>query len=187
MDGNPIVLDGALDEEVVLADPQGTAVLFRLILSPTDEIVDETVLACRVDSPALVQAVAYAYQPGDQLRVTGYLYIPQVPDYPLRLEADRIELLQEAPARSPEVVGGADEELDFLTADPADIYQRTGISIHVADCGLFERHGTYLLWHDGDVAVTSVWTRTGAWVGETDDPDRIGDLIAGYERRPADG
>lgn len=182
---DPIVLDGALDEEVVLADPQGTAAVFRLILSPTDEMVDETVLPCRVASPALVQAIAYAYQAGDQLRVTGCLHIPQTPDHPFRLEVDRIELLQEAPARSPERDGG--EELDFLTADAGDVYERTGISVHVADCGLLERHGTYLLWHDGDVAVTSVWAHTGAWVGETDDADRIGDLIADYERRPADG
>lgn len=184
---DPIVRYGALDEEVALADPQGTAVVFRLILSPTDEMVDEMVLPCRAASPALVQAVAYTYQPGDRLRVTGHLHIPQAPDHPLRLEADRIELLHEAPARSPEGAGGEEEDLDFLTAAAGDIYEQTGISVHVADCGLFERHGPYLLWHDGDVAVTSVWAHTGAWVGETDDADRIGDLIADYERRPADG
>jgi hypothetical protein len=37
-----IVLDGYLDEEVAADDTVGTRARFRLIVSPTDDLVDET-------------------------------------------------------------------------------------------------------------------------------------------------
>lgn len=184
MGADAIALDGFLDEERV-PGLHGSTARFRIVVSPTDERADEMVMPCTVTDPAIAAAVLQDLVPGDLLRVTGHVRAPRTPDEPMWLDVTTLEFLREAPAQSPE--GVDDGELDFLTADAGDIYQRTGISVHVADCGLFERHGTYLLWHDGDVAVTSVWAHTGAWVGETDDADRIGDLIADYERRPADG
>ncbi|MEU9438709.1 hypothetical protein [Streptomyces sp. NPDC048252] len=74
--GIAVTLDGFLYDEVVRGDQGETTARFRLIVSPTDEVVDEMVLPCTATTPALAGAVLHDLAPGDQLRITGYLPAP---------------------------------------------------------------------------------------------------------------
>lgn len=164
MTDEAIALDGFLDQETVPGDLHGTTARFRLIVCQTDERVDEMVLPCTAAEPLLAHAVLHDLRPGDHIRVTGYLHLPRTPDDLMWLNVTALETL--APDSTDDLAAYADRTL------PED--------------GLLERHGTYLLFHD-PIGVTTVWSQTGAWVGETEDPDAIGDLIATFEHRTTHG
>ncbi|MFI0915473.1 hypothetical protein [Streptomyces abikoensis] len=172
-----IALDGFLDEETVPGDLHGTTARFRLTLSPTDERTDETILPCTVADPMLAHAVLYDLQPGAQLRVTGYLRLPRTPDEPMGLHVDAIEVLAAAPFAGPAE--------DVLDASPAELHVMTGHVATLAEHGLIERYGPYVVYHDPEIAATSVWTATGAWVGKAEYPATVGGLIDQFERGSA--
>lgn len=168
-----ITLDGFLDEETMPGDLHGTTASFRISLSPTEERVDETVLPCRVADPVLAHAVLYELKRGDQLRVTGYLHLPQTPDDAMWLEVHAIEVL----ATSLLLDLGDEDEMDQLSGDGFQDDQAVPF---------IERYASYLVIYDPD-GPAHVWHTTGALVGETDDPATIGDLINAYEHRTAGG
>ncbi|MEV8529219.1 hypothetical protein AB0451_34610 [Streptomyces sp. NPDC052000] len=163
-----IVLDGFLDEET-LPGRDGCTARFRLTLSPTDDPVDEGMLPCTVADPELAQWALRDLIPGTHLRVTGYLHVPSAPDDHLRLHVATIEVL--APAPGTVLAAG----LEALA------------EIGLPDDGFIDRFGPYLTFHD-PVGVASVWTTTGAWVGQADyNPDTVSDVIFAFERDTAAG
>ncbi|MEU9125737.1 hypothetical protein AB0C96_38990 [Streptomyces sp. NPDC048506] len=97
MDADAIALDGFLDEETVPGDLHGSTARFRLAISPTDERTDGMILSCSVADPVLAHAVLHDLQPGDQLRVTGYLRLPRTPDDPMWLAVVQLKVLATAP------------------------------------------------------------------------------------------
>jgi hypothetical protein len=152
-----IVLDGFLDEETVPGDPHGATVRFRVIVSPTDERADEMVMPCTAGDPVMASAVLRDLRPGDQLRVTGYLRLPSTPDAPMWLAVTDLELLHPAPQPS---TGSGD-----------------------AATAVLERYGPYVTYLDNDTERVPVWTETGAWVGDADNPNDITAVIDAFERR----
>ncbi|MFE5597015.1 hypothetical protein [Streptomyces sp. NPDC056549] len=52
----PLVLDGYLDE-LPLPDDDGLTARFRVISSPTDDVTDDTVFACRTADPHIAHAL----------------------------------------------------------------------------------------------------------------------------------
>ncbi|MFE0776779.1 hypothetical protein [Streptomyces sp. NPDC058861] len=148
----PLVLDGYLDE-VPVPDDGGLIARFRVISSPTDDATDETVWACRTADPHLAHALLTLMQPGDLLRVGGYLALPGPGpggEGGPRLDVDALELLAPTPAR------------------------------HLADMVL-DRYGPYLVIFDPDTDSVPVFTETGAWVGTAEHADAVTDLIHAHE------
>ncbi|MFC8793358.1 hypothetical protein [Streptomyces cinereoruber] len=94
----PLVLAGYLDELPVPGD-DGLTARFRVISSPTDDTVDETVWACRTADPHLAHALLTLMRPGDLLRIGGHLALPGPGEGGPRLDVDALELLAPAPAR----------------------------------------------------------------------------------------
>jgi hypothetical protein len=165
MDTGAIALDGYLAEETVPGDIDFSTARFRIEISPTDERTDRMVLPCSVSDPELARFAVSHLQPGDLLRVTGFMRIPRTPDAPIWFEVLTLELLAPVPVQAPADQG------DAFTAEPT-----IGADV------LIERYGRYLLVHD-PVGVTVLWSESGSWVGETEDPGTLADLIAAFERR----
>jgi len=163
MDTGAIALDGYLVEETVPGDIDFSTARFRIEISPTDERTDQMVLPCSVNDPELARFVVSHLQPGDLLRVTGFMRLPRTPDAPIWFEVLTLELLASVPVQAPAGQG------DAFTAEPT-----IGADV------LIERYGRYLLVHD-PVGVTYVWTQTGAWVGETEDLTALADLLRAFE------
>jgi hypothetical protein len=110
--GIAVTLDGFLYDEAVRGDRCETTARFRLVVSPTDEVVDEMVVPCTATTPVLAAAVLHDLAPGDQLRITGYLCLPRTPDEPIWLDVTTLEVLWAAPLSAP-------------TRGPADLDART--------------------------------------------------------------
>lgn len=109
-----LALDGNLDDET-LPGPLGSTVRFRLVISPTEDLADETVLSCAATDPLLAAAVLHELEPGDLLRVTGYLPEPDTSIGVLCLQVLTLEVLDTAPLqglgiahRGPYRAGGGD-------------------------------------------------------------------------------
>ncbi|MFE7929867.1 hypothetical protein ACFU6S_14180 [Streptomyces sp. NPDC057456] len=117
--GIEVALDGFLDEETVPGSPDETSARFRLIVSPTDEPVDEMVMPCTATTPALAAAVLHDLVPGDQLRITGYLRLPRTPDEPMWLDVT-LDVLWAAPLSAP-TRGPADLDAQTI-ADLTDLF-----------------------------------------------------------------
>ncbi|MCY0947012.1 hypothetical protein [Streptomyces antarcticus] len=161
MDTDPIALDGFLDEETVPGDLEGSTARFRLTVSPTDERTDEMILPCSVADPVLAHSVIHDLEPGDKLRVTGYLRLPRTPDEPMWLVVSTLAVLDTAP----------------LLSDPASVAT-----------AVLERYGPYVCWFDAeDSGEVPVWTEAGVWVGHAGDPSALGELIEEFEQRQAAG
>ncbi|WP_031511067.1 hypothetical protein [Streptomyces megasporus] len=174
-----IVLDGFLDEDTAPSDVHETTARFRLIVSPSDDRADETVLACVASDPLLARAVLHELHQGDRLRVTGYLRLPRTPDQPVRLHAHRIDFLATAPLLEPTDPDGTG------AAGMPDAGEETTA---LADGGLLDRHGVYVIYRDPDTGTACAWSPAGAWVGgTTDTPAAIQALIDTYEHRTALG
>lgn len=171
---DPIALDGFLDEETV-GDQHGTTARFRLVVSPTDERVDEMLIPCSVTDPALAHSVLHELMLGDQLRVTGYLRLPRTPDDVMWLEVHTIEVLNTAPLRL------VDPDAPLPGEPPLTEELREDQAVP-----LLERCASYVVLHD-PTGLTHVWHATGACVGETDNPADITDLIDTFERRSPHG
>ncbi|MFI9297511.1 hypothetical protein [Streptomyces gardneri] len=153
----PLALDGYLDDLPVPGD-EGLTASFRVISSPTDDAMDETVWACRTADPHIAHSLLTWMRPGDLLRIGGHLVLPGPDDEGgPQLSVDTLELLLPAPTRHP-----ADMVLD--------------------------RYGPYLVVFDPGVHTVPVFTEAGTWVGTAEDPDAINDLIHAHETgSPPDG
>ncbi|MFE5513993.1 hypothetical protein ACFQ9J_26015 [Streptomyces sp. NPDC056529] len=146
----PLLLDGYLDD-LPVADDDGLIVRFRVISSPTDDVTDETVWACRTTDPHLAHELLTLMRPGDLLRIGGHLALPGPGDEGgPRLDVDVLGLLAPAPTLN-------------LTKTVLD------------------RYGSYLVIFDPDTDAVPVFTEAGAWVGLAEHPDTITDLIHAYE------
>lgn len=161
-----IVLDGYLDDVIVPGDAGCTTARFRIEVTPTED-TDQTVLPCNVNDPVLARCVVTGLRPGDLLRVTGYLRLPATPGGPVWMHVLALEV------RALEFRAA----LAAATAGQGDL---STVSATIGDDALIERYEQYLLVHD-PVGVTYVWTRTGAWVGETEDLDALADLLRAFE------
>lgn len=175
-----IVLNGYLDEEVVADDTTGTRAQFRLIVSPTDELIDEMILPCSVADPELTNAVLHELQPGDHLRVTGYLALPRIGGHPMWLQVLTLELLNTLP------LDPADDDADNQDNDAgataaADAIAPTGETL--SDIGRLERYGPYIVWTDPDLCADTVWTEAGELLGTAVFPDTATTLINTHQRR----
>jgi hypothetical protein len=176
-----IVLDGYLDEEVAADDHVGTRARFRLIVSPTDELVDEMVLPCSVADPELTAAVLHELRPGDHVRVTGYLGLPRISGHPMWLHVLTLELLGTLPLEPTDDDGDgqADDASTTAAADPVAPADGDTLS----DAGRLERFGPYIVWSDPDLCADTVWTETGELLGTAVYPDTATTLIDTHQRR----
>ncbi|MFD5516330.1 hypothetical protein [Streptomyces sp. NPDC127066] len=94
MDDPAIVLDGYLDDQTLPDDLHGATTAFQLVVSPTDDRIDELVMPCHTADPALAHTVLHELGASDLLRVTGYLQLPRTPGDGLRLYVTVIVVLE---------------------------------------------------------------------------------------------
>jgi diguanylate cyclase (GGDEF)-like protein len=153
-----VVLEGFLDEETLPGTRDDTA-RFRIHLAADEDRVDEAVLPCVVENPALAAYVLTERERGDLLRVSGHLRLPQTPDGAMWLDVQAIDVLHPTLLTDP-----TDEEVTPIV----------------------ERYASYVTLYDPD-GLTHVWHESGEEVGVTDDPSEISDLIHAYERPAASG
>ncbi|MEU2564866.1 hypothetical protein ABZ626_36880 [Streptomyces longispororuber] len=114
MQAIPLTLDGYLADAPEPGAREGTAV-WRLTCSAGSEyLVDEAVVPCTTMEPEIVHALLRERQPGDLLRVTGHLTLPGLAGGVMRLHADTLEVLWEAPLLD------TGEEADTAAAVHAD-------------------------------------------------------------------
>ncbi|WP_037904971.1 hypothetical protein [Actinacidiphila yeochonensis] len=177
-----IVLDGYLDEEVAADDTTGTRARFRLIVSPTDELVDEMVLPCSVAASELTANVLHQLRPGDYVRVTGHLGLPRISGHPMWLQVLTLELLGTPPLDFP------DDDTSDDQADDAGTTAAAGPAAPVdgdtlSDVGRLERYGPYVVWSDPDLCADTVWTEAGDLLGTAVYPDTATTLIDTHQRR----
>lgn len=95
----PFTVDGFLDTVPTPGDAPGTA-RFQLIVSPTDDAVDDVVWSCTTGTAHIAYALLTEIQPGDLLHVSGLLTQPDDQAEPARLTVDALEVLATAPARA---------------------------------------------------------------------------------------
>ncbi|WP_331732430.1 hypothetical protein [Streptomyces sp. NBC_00989] len=161
-----IILDGYLDDGTL---PDGLAaeapVRFQLVVSPTEDRIDELVMPCTVTNPELAYAVVNDLGANDLLRVSGHLLLPHDPRDGIRLEVSAIRALENG--------------IDLCQSTSEDELGPAVLSEH----GYIERYADYQTWNDPDTYLTSIWHASGEWVNSTDDPSTLSDLIAAHRRR----
>lgn len=173
-----VTLTGFLDDEVITED-RGTLARFRVCVSPSDDRVDELALPCAVADPELARVVISEFQPGDRIRVTGYLGLPRIAGHPMWLHVATLELLDAAPPRSTEDTDATPARAsEDATVEPAI----ATLSAH----GLLERFGPYLVYTDPDLCADSIWTETGEWIGTAVYPITATDLINAHRAAAGD-
>ncbi|MGW0497475.1 hypothetical protein ACWD0Z_19185 [Streptomyces sp. NPDC003007] len=99
MDTKPLTVDGFLDTVPTPGGAPYTA-RFQLVVSPTDDVVDDVIWSCTTSKPGIAYALFTEVQPGDLLHVSGVLTQPDDPAEPARLAVDALEVLAAAPARA---------------------------------------------------------------------------------------
>ncbi|MFI5689452.1 hypothetical protein [Streptomyces sp. NPDC051636] len=99
MDTKPLAVDGYLDAVPAPGDRPGTA-RFQLIVSPTDDAVDDVTWNCTTGDPRIASALLTEIQPGDLLHVSGFLTQPDNQAEAARFTVDALEVLATAPARA---------------------------------------------------------------------------------------
>ncbi|MES5824857.1 hypothetical protein [Streptomyces sp. RG80] len=99
MDTKHLTIDGFLDTVPTPGDAPYTA-RFQLIVSPTDDVVDDVTWSCTTSNPGIVHALLTEIQPGDLLHVTGILTQPDRATEAARLTVDSLEVLGTAPVRA---------------------------------------------------------------------------------------
>ncbi|MGW3956612.1 hypothetical protein ACWEKM_38220 [Streptomyces sp. NPDC004752] len=123
MDAIPLALDGYLAADPEPGDREGTA-SWRLNCSAgTDHLVEEAVIPCTTMEPEIAHALLTERQPGDLLRVTGHLTLPDTADGIIQLHADTLEVLWEAP-----VLDADGDDADTATAADADADRNSAIA-----------------------------------------------------------
>ncbi|MFJ3728516.1 hypothetical protein ACIPYQ_38940 [Streptomyces sp. NPDC090045] len=158
MDTIPIGIDGYLDTEPV-PGPRDTA-RFRLISSPSEDVSEESVLACVTGDPFIVHLVLTELRPGDYLHVAGFLTLPAHSNGAVQLQVEALEVLQEVPLALAETAG-EDEVADELT---------------------FDRYGAYVAVSSSATPAVQLWTEAGTWIGIVTDPASIQALITAFEK-----
>jgi hypothetical protein len=98
-DTKPLTIDGFVYTVPAPGDGPGTA-RFQLVVSPTDDTVDDVVWSCTTSDPRIADALLTEIQDGDLLHVSGFLTQFDDPAQPARLAVDELELLAPAPARA---------------------------------------------------------------------------------------
>ncbi|WP_333746235.1 hypothetical protein [Streptomyces sp. IBSBF 2950] len=97
MDAIPLALDGYLAADPVPGDRDDTA-SWRLSCSAgTDHMVEEAVIPCTSGQPDIVHNLLTERQPGDLLRVSGHLTLPDTADGIIQLHVESLEVLWAAP------------------------------------------------------------------------------------------
>ncbi|MFH9968374.1 hypothetical protein ACH4PR_44940 [Streptomyces mirabilis] len=99
MDTKPFTVDGFLDAVPIPGDAPYTA-RFQLVVSPTDDVVDDVIWSCTTGNPRIAHALLTEIRPGDLLHVAGVLTQPDNQAEPARLTVDALEVLATAPARA---------------------------------------------------------------------------------------
>ncbi|MEU3620076.1 hypothetical protein ABZ725_48530 [Streptomyces sp. NPDC006872] len=99
MDTKPLTVDGFLYTVPAPGDGPGTA-RFQLVVSPTDDAVDDVVWSCITSNPRIAYALLTEIQSGDLLYVSGFLTRLDNPAEPALLTVDDLEVLAPAPARA---------------------------------------------------------------------------------------
>ncbi|MFF0094618.1 hypothetical protein ACFYSF_32330 [Streptomyces canus] len=99
MNTKPLTVDGFLDTVPTPGDAPNTA-RFQLIVSPTDDVVDDVLWSCTTGNPRIAHALLTEIQPGDLLHVSGVLTQSDNAAEPARLTVDALEVLATAPARA---------------------------------------------------------------------------------------
>ncbi|MEU4655066.1 hypothetical protein AB0G32_14200 [Streptomyces sp. NPDC023723] len=99
MDTKNLTVDGFLDTAPTPGAAPYTA-RFQLIVSPTDDVVDDVSWSCTTSKPGIAHALLTEIQPGDLLHVSGVLTQPDNPAEPARLTVDALEVLATTPARA---------------------------------------------------------------------------------------
>ncbi|MDX3528230.1 hypothetical protein P1P75_17740 [Streptomyces sp. ID05-39B] len=99
MDTKPLTVDGFLDTVPTRGDAPYTA-RFQLVVSPTDDVVDDVIWSCTTSKPGIAHALLTEIQPGDLLHVSGLLTQPDSATEAARLTVDSLEVLATAPARA---------------------------------------------------------------------------------------
>jgi hypothetical protein len=123
MDAIPLALDGYLATEPEPGEREGTA-SWRLNCSAgTDHLVEEAVIPCTTMEPEIAHAMLTERQPGDLLRVIGHLTLPDTADGVIRLDADSLEVLWEAP-----LLEADGNDADTATATDADADRNRAIA-----------------------------------------------------------
>jgi hypothetical protein len=179
------VLDGYLEDDPLPGDSLALTALFRLTLSPTDDVADEAILPCTVTDPQLAHQVLHTLRPGDRLRVTGAIRLPQIPGDALRVCVSALEVLDTAPPRLSRDTGALPQPPARAAEQNVQPPLPPGASL--AHDGELERVGPYVIHYDPDTTITSVWRQDGKWVGADAYPVSVDDLIDAFERRTAAG
>ncbi|MGW5609399.1 hypothetical protein ACWEWI_25505 [Streptomyces sp. NPDC003753] len=123
MNAIPLALDGYLAADPEPGDRDGTA-SWRLTCSAgTDHLVEEAVIPCTTMEPEIAHALLTERQPGDLLRVTGHLTLPDTADGVIRLHAETLEVLWEAP-----LLDADRDDADTMTATDADTDRNSAIA-----------------------------------------------------------
>ncbi|WMI62030.1 hypothetical protein [Streptomyces sp. CRB46] len=123
MDAIPLTLDGYLAADPEPGDREGIA-SWRLTCSAgTDHLVEEAVIPCTTMEPEIAHALLTERQPGDLLRVIGHLTLPGTADGVIRLHAESLEVLWEAP-----VLDADGDDADTATATDADADRNNAIA-----------------------------------------------------------
>ncbi|WP_415940013.1 hypothetical protein [Streptomyces sp. 039-1] len=160
-----LVLDGYLDDQTLPDEILGAPVRFQLVVSPTEDRVDELVLPCTVTQSELAHAIVNELGASDLLRVSGRIRLPQTPGDVLQLDVTAIEVL--------------DTGVDLASVSTDDEIGPAELSEH----GFVERTGHYQVWHDPDAGLSSIWHTSGTWLDSTDDPSELGTVIEVFEQR----
>ena len=155
-----ITLVGYLDDETLPDGLVEVPVRFQLVVSPTDDRIDELVIPCTVTNPELAHAVVNDVGDNDLLRVSGHLLLPSDPRDGIRLQVSAIHVVE-----------------DGVDLSQATSEAELGPAV-LSECGYIERYADYQTWNDPDTCLTSVWHASGEWVDSTDDPSTLSDLIA---------
>jgi hypothetical protein len=180
-----ITLTGFLDSEIISEDA-GTRARFRVCVSPSDDQVDELALSCSVADPEIARVVLSDLEPGDRIRVTGYLGLPRISGHPLWLHVTTLDLLDTAPPRSADATADATADVTEDTGAGGDDPVEPATA-SLSDHGQLERFGPYLVYTDPDLCADSVWTEVGEWVGAAVYPTTATELIHTHQRRNATG
>ena len=120
-------------------------------------------------------------QPGDCIRITGYLGLPRIAGHPIWLHVTTLQLLDTAPPRLTDTT-----EDTRAAAGPGEDDTADPVTATLSDHGQMKRYGPYLVYTDPDLCADSIWTETGEWVGAAVYPTTATDLINAHRAAAGD-
>ncbi|WP_199552650.1 hypothetical protein [Streptomyces sp. N35] len=97
MDDIPIALDGFLVNPAEPGSHDGSACWRLNCSATTDHLVEEAVIPCTTADPQIADALLTDRHPGDLLRVTGALTLPDAAAGIIQLHVRTVSVLSEAP------------------------------------------------------------------------------------------